>query len=826
MLGEQPYACDSPIYVGRVLKIVRERTFPEKPNVLFWPYLRNIKPEYVSKYHYCGNSPAAARRGLLKFLPRDRPHLDQEKWETALKWTEIHFYEALREMKVEELSIVLQDVNTSTSPGYISQLNGCKTKGDALSEGIAFDLYELYRRRALGEDCAQYDCYWSGSVKQEMRPIQKVMEDKLRLFLIAPVEHYMHQLRYSRSLTKALIKLRHHLSSCIGVTPFRLGWHEMVSPLFEKDEFGRLLREFLGETDYAEYDACMEGKDQRDLGRLFEKYLSKDPTWNEEHRKVYWKTIEDQIKSKIILPDGHVWEKETGMPSGGAWTALMNTFQNFRLFAYAFMKIVPYLPGYDDFVERVALKLMGDDDGYATSLKKFSPKRVAEVLKKDTNFIVTSPYPDFSPPSEFSFLSQKNGIHDEGFFIPIPDGTKALDSLLWHPCKNNLLDETWERLNGLRQAYFFSPEFEILEGFARQMLQKYDRRLDRTQYLNPLEIENLYLARESLCKWLPSKRIHYKSDHAIDMTTKGKKQPKKAAQPKKKAAPAQKKKPKQKAAPAAKMSIAQVNAIVKQALAKKDSTISHGTRLAVAQFLKPSLSPVCYPDNTTPNRVVWAQKIHFDYTCAADGTGGLRFVGDFNVPYATYVDGQFTDGTKTVPANPMQAQINGLFVASRCIGMCAELKCIDAPLNQKGKMVAIPNRNFDVDTGPTAGAGAITSMYDKHGYVERLATGTCCFRMFPQSGLQLAFAGVTIAHPAKEQWGGYVGITGAVATQKYSVTMNMVFEFTVRTSSAFGAMNTYSEEDSEKVVGVLDYKKFPMLSIDNPITANGGVHQQ
>merc|ERR1711977_556832 len=192
-------------------------------------------------------------------------------------------------------------------------------------------------------------------------------------------------------------------SSAVGMTPFYGGWNRVYKIL------SKHLNGFVG--DYAKLDSSL-------LGIFIE--CQADKTWTglknnlrksgaskveiETHRLRFFKLVNEEINSLMLLPDGTLLQKHLGTPSGSNNTVVINTLAIFQLMAACF--IYHNCGTYEVFKSFVAMVLYGDDKTFTVAdelIDRFNGPVLQEFVGMFGMTLKINHDP--KPPMELEFLS-------------------------------------------------------------------------------------------------------------------------------------------------------------------------------------------------------------------------------------------------------------------------------------------------------------------------------------------------------------------------------------------------------------------------------------
>lgn len=162
---------------------------------------------------------------------------------------------------------------------------------------------------------------------------------KTRLVWMAPLPTTIVGTRYSKRLMESLSRQR----------PFVWGLHgsERAAIISEMESRFR----YVYSLDFSKFDSTVPAHMIDDAFRVARTHLDLD----EKEDGVWRKYVNDFIHSRIIAPDGMIYQKHKGVPSGSAFTSIIDSIVNLILISYMWQR----LTGHELPHDRVLV--MGDD---------------------------------------------------------------------------------------------------------------------------------------------------------------------------------------------------------------------------------------------------------------------------------------------------------------------------------------------------------------------------------------------------------------------------------------------------------------------------------
>lgn len=164
-------------------------------------------------------------------------------------------------------------------------------------------------------------------------------EPKTRLVWMAPLPTTIAGSRYSKPVMEALRRTR----------PFVWGTHGI--------ERGAILSElesrfrYVYSLDFSKFDSTVPARMIDDAFRVARTHLELD----ENEQNVWTRYVNDFIHSRIIAPDGHVYQVHKGIPSGSAFTSVIGSIVNLMLVSYMWHRVTGHELPHD------RVLVMGDD---------------------------------------------------------------------------------------------------------------------------------------------------------------------------------------------------------------------------------------------------------------------------------------------------------------------------------------------------------------------------------------------------------------------------------------------------------------------------------
>lgn len=435
----------------------------------------------------------ASYQGLVKSCRTYNvpPGVDLELWAISKAWMFDEFLPLMCNSRVLSLDEVLAKMDLSKSPGRCF-VGRWKTKGEMIADPEGRNVLNTY-----WDNCGYLGlsfCLFGCDSKDELRPFEKVVANKTRLFWSAPATHHFNG---ARLLSDAQDKLRDRRDlSChtIGMSRFGREWNNVMS-------------QFLGcsvmDMDGSNWDTNFFGDALWDVCELY--WESLDPVYRtEENRNRMINYFGEAIESYGMMPDGIVVQVFGGMKSGVICTASANTMHHFRQHCYVWLKLKNSANTGDNFREfrrQYKLAIMGDD---CLNSPPKEPEFTYESVKTQLDLFLphSSSKPRFVDILEAVYCSQRN-IMLNGRILPVPDPYRCFSSLLIGG-KRLDPDVAASRCLMIRIHAYWDPEMRsICEEYYNFILDFYRVHLQdkvwqdvKAQYLSHQAIWKLYTSWE------------------------------------------------------------------------------------------------------------------------------------------------------------------------------------------------------------------------------------------------------------------------------------------------------------------------------------------
>lgn len=391
----------------------------------------------------------------LKKYNKAQPYLELEAFEKSIKWMRRTFERFVTNTESITFEEALCYVERTSSPGYPWEHLG--KNGDILGDATKLT---LIRDAVEKIETSEIDVVWKNSLKEEIRPMEKLRLNKIRTFTAAPLHFTIYCIMHCSGFNNRLFKTALQHPSVVGFDTYKGGWHELYKRLKKHSN--------AFELDVSEYDSSIF---RALLFAIAE--MRADCSTNPNSLHIFRRMYQEIVNSLIMTIDGNFVNKSTGNPSGSYNTIVDNTLALYALFCYSFILSNPEKT-YQDFVQNVEPLLCGDDNSFTVSdslVDSFNAKVIRDELNK-VGVNVTSP--DWEPRAveEITFLSRSFDTFALGKCLPRLSQDKMLKSLEWTEYPGDPA-RVLERVSGFLNVAW--PDMEFYRYLRRLEKFLYDR---------------------------------------------------------------------------------------------------------------------------------------------------------------------------------------------------------------------------------------------------------------------------------------------------------------------------------------------------------------
>jgi hypothetical protein len=275
----------------------------------------------------------AAYKSLAKYGKDIKPMTFQqvENMNLAWEWVENQFGLYMSDSQVIDYETAKIHLDWSTSVGapfnnkYITKRELFEAEGTTIDEWLQQD-WEL-----LADD-PNWTCLFTNSLKEEMRPADKIAENSIRTFLSGGLDAVTHGTRLFVDMNEKMYGSYIRTASAVGMSPLKGNWDALYRKLnvfkngyaLDESQYDSSLRAYMmwGCARFRFSMLAPEFRTERNLNRI----------------KTYYRNL---IHTVVIGPDGVLVMKKTGNPSGSVNTISDNTLILYALMSNAWICVAP-----------------------------------------------------------------------------------------------------------------------------------------------------------------------------------------------------------------------------------------------------------------------------------------------------------------------------------------------------------------------------------------------------------------------------------------------------------------------------------------------------
>jgi hypothetical protein len=361
----------------------------------------------------------------------------------------------------------LNPIDLSTSPGYLFSDRG-KKRDWVLNHSADFKRLRKLDAQSLKDGLFTYNWIWRLSLKSETRDLERVVQNKTRVFCAAPFPILLSGRKYCGNFVRQFYNnnTHNHFLSKVGLNVYGGGWDRMMK--------------FLNLTGKG-FESDITGQDKKmcaeiifNIGKVFGLFSTNPQSVNRHFLRYIYKVVVDLY--------GNIFELNWGNPSGGPETVVINTLCVMWIFFSCYAYVLGTLATLEKVYETSRFGIFGDDTIGESTCFDFS---VWQKVVSDFGFDCTG---EAGELNNLTFLGRKSIVHS-GFSFPSLGVSRILSILAW---TKNESDEAF--ISRIVAAYTSAfPLFFTQDAYILFHIKKYvQRELDRVEKLYPdLSIQKL-----------------------------------------------------------------------------------------------------------------------------------------------------------------------------------------------------------------------------------------------------------------------------------------------------------------------------------------------
>ncbi|UXD80008.1 putative non-structural polyprotein [Myrmica rubra picorna-like virus 12] len=390
-----------------------------------------------------------------------------------------------------------EPLNFNSSPGWPYQCLP-NSKGE-VGKRYLFDVNErqitdsllirnIEEREKFALQGERFPSIWRDCLKDELRPMEKVLAGKTRLFTIAPVDYTILVRKYFLSFEQAFYAGHSKFFSAVGINPESFEWTAAYNRLrsFGSDAIA---------GDFTCYDGTLMADLMYECGEVINDWYALNGELDEAPKLVRRVLIDEMIHTYQLVQNC-VYKTHQGNPSGNPLTVILNTMVNCFYMRLAWMEIMsslnPILATMDAYSQNVVEEMYGDDNRLVVKravLQWFNQVSITDCLAKHgivyTDESKSTTLLHSRPLLETSFLKRKYRFDDEiGKEIILPTMAEETITELTNWYRNSDDLEGQLQQNQRAACYFaFFHGREYFNNFNNKFSQKM-----RENNLKPLSL--------------------------------------------------------------------------------------------------------------------------------------------------------------------------------------------------------------------------------------------------------------------------------------------------------------------------------------------------
>ncbi|APG78508.1 hypothetical protein [Wenzhou picorna-like virus 39] len=337
----------------------------------------------------------------------------------------------------------LNKIDITTSAGFPYQLSTKKGGKRDWFEIIDDKLYpnqyleeQILERENLARKGIIKATFFVDTLKDELRPIDKVNKGKTRVFQVGPMCLSILMRKYFGFFIMHCQTTFINGEMGIGINPNSLDWTMLIKRLL------RTGNKFIN-GDYSDYDASMSQPIMMDICGIINKFYGTDKA--HEH-SIIRNTLFATFLNNVHIVEDVVFMRLQGNMSGIALTTIVNCLFNMFLSRYAYYKLID-----DDltlFHSRLSCTFYGDDNLISVSddiIDKYNMNTYCDVMRQIGITYTTPDKTDMSVPfynvDQITYLKRKF-VKRANIYYACLEWSTILEIPRWSESDpNNMLDQ-------------------------------------------------------------------------------------------------------------------------------------------------------------------------------------------------------------------------------------------------------------------------------------------------------------------------------------------------------------------------------------------------
>lgn len=388
---------------------------------------------------------------------------------------------------------------------------------DKLGDAKVWSIVQQYHDQLLSPDY-QVSEIFTGTGKKELRKLEKILDNKFRAYLAASFRHTSVGIAYFGEMLEKFYAGWEHSPSFVGGSTFHGAWNSLFQRLSKHPH--------AFEADESSWDATVSEEMVDSVKEILFSFFKR--RWQTKPvRQIIDNLFKEMIFSLVLLPNGDLFLKTQGNPSGCFLTIVLNSIALTILFAYSWLRLAPpEMRNFYHFRKHVEIAIVGDDNLYTVSdiaVKFFHVDAIAAIWR-EVGVVLKPGSVAKGPLVERNFVSQET-VLIHGTYLPRPNHDKTISSLLWHTRAEDHVRWSLLKTHALRiQSYWNLETRALLSDYISWLHLNYADELRAPQVRDSKgnrTIQDLYTFEEVMTVYKTDREIaclyYYPEDQSSDV---------------------------------------------------------------------------------------------------------------------------------------------------------------------------------------------------------------------------------------------------------------------------------------------------------------------
>lgn len=381
-------------------------------------------------------------------------------------------------------------INFKTSCGAVLKEYGIRNKYDMFKRGdekYLLDPRIQDRFLDLDNKFRQHICvapYIDGTVKDEVRPLDKVGVAKLRIFCVLDAVNNLWGRMAIMPLLTILLSFPDITFCYGGMNAGSVEWHELAMRL-------RRLYKFF-DIDFSTFDVCHARAAVR-MFAIFMFDLAKSFGMSYDDSAAIYVYV-FSLTVQVFRYKKDVYLKFKGLPSGRIETLMFNSIVNLFLLMICFFRLYPTATD-EDFWQSVVSAMVGDDNVTSVDSVNFPLMNMIRLqpIYLSMGYVMTpaSKSSVFLPYIEFKDLVflKRRFLEDKelGYIAPL-DTDSIYKALMFENCELGVSPEQrlYDVASGAQREFFLHGElaFKEFQSWLVSIFKRFDRNIDELDFVS------------------------------------------------------------------------------------------------------------------------------------------------------------------------------------------------------------------------------------------------------------------------------------------------------------------------------------------------------